>query len=135
MLKYYKPIAKCWLNKEEFDIGYLYKDTISDEKPTSNSMQCGWDKIGEFENNFPYKILPWGVKPTRKGLKIYMLNDLGFADNSIKQWKTNLEFKFELNWVECSPSINELLKYRNGETAIQYIVERGLNVIKRGEMK
>ena len=128
MLKYYKPIAKCWLNEEKFDVSYLYKDIIDNKAPESVSTQGGWNEICEFGNNLPYKTLPWRVKATRRGLKIEILDDLGFADNDIKQWKTNLEFKFEVSWVEYSPSINELFEYRNGDMAIHYITERGFNL-------
>lgn len=134
MLKYYKSIAKCWLNKKDFNISYLYKDIITNKIPESISVQGGWSEICEFGNSLPYKALPWRVRNTRRGLKIDILDDLGFLDEDIRQWKTNLEFKFELNWVEHSPSINKLLEYRNGETAIQYMVERGLNVINKGEV-
>ena len=135
MLKYYKPIAKCWINEKKFDVSYLYKDIIANNIPESTSTQGGWNEICEFGNNLPYKTLPWRVKTARRGLKIEILDGLGFEDNDIKQWETNLEFKFEVDWVECSPSINELLKYRNGEIAIRYIVERGLNIINKGDIR
>ena len=134
MLKYYKPIIKCWLNKKEFDISYLCADEISGDIPKAISKNGGWDEICNFSDKFLYRQLPWKITATRRGLKIEILEDLGFTDNDIKQWKTILEFKFEVNWVECSPSINKLLNYHNGEIAIQYMVERGLKVINKGEV-
>lgn len=44
-----------------------------------------------------------------------------------KQWKEELNIEIKTTWTEYKPTINELLNFRDGDKAIQYLVERGLN--------
>lgn len=46
---------------------------------------------------------------------------------NIKQWKDDLDIEIKTTWQEYKPTINELLNFRDGDKAIQYLVERGLN--------
>lgn len=46
---------------------------------------------------------------------------------SMKQWKEELNIEIKTTWTEYKPTINELLNFHDGDKAIQYLVERGLN--------
>jgi hypothetical protein len=49
----------------------------------------------------------------------------------VKEWKhkeLNIEVKCE--WHEYSPSLQKILEWPNGEKAMQYLLERGMNIIK-----
>ena len=49
----------------------------------------------------------------------------------IKEWKENqLDIILNIKYEEYTPSINEVLKWHNGEKAIQYLIERGLTIAK-----
>ncbi len=121
MLKYYKPRTEMQINKiRPFRIE-LYKDEISEIIPDTPSIEADWDNI----LNIYEKIglcLPYGLRKTRKGLKFYYYDYF-----SIKQWKEELNIEIKTTWTECKPTINELLNFYDGDKAIQYLVERGLN--------
>ena len=46
---------------------------------------------------------------------------------NVKQWKEELNIEIKTTWTEYKPTINELLNFRDGDKAIRYLVERGLN--------
>ena len=121
MLKYYKPTTEVFINKIRPFLIKLYKDEISEIIPDTPSIKADWDNI----LNIYEKIglyLPYGLRKTRKGLKFYYHDYF-----SIKQWKEELNIEIKTTWIEYKPTINELLNFDDGDKAIQYLVERGLN--------
>lgn len=121
MLKYYKPRTEVFINKIRPFLIKLYKDKISEIIPYTPSIKADWDNI----LNIYEKIglyLPYGLRKTRKRLKFYYHDYF-----SIKQWKEELNIEIKTTWIEYKPTINELLNFDDGDKAIQYLVERGLN--------
>lgn len=121
MLKCYKPRTEILINKIHPFLIKLYKDEISEIIPNTPSIKADWDNI----LNIYEKIglyLPYGLHKTRKGLKFYYHDYF-----SIKQWKEELNIEIKTTWTEYKPTINELLNFYDGDKAIQYLVERGLN--------
>lgn len=121
MLKYYKPRTEVFINKIRPFLIKLYKDKISEIIPYTPSIKADLDNI----LNIYEKIglyLPYGLRKTRKRLKFYYHDYF-----SIKQWKEELNIEIKTTWIEYKPTINELLNFDDGDKAIQYLVERGLN--------
>ena len=121
MLKYYKPRTEVFINKIRPFLIKLYKDEISEIIPDTPSIKADWDNI----LNIYEKIglyLPYGLRKTRKGLNFYYHDYF-----SIKQWKEELNIEIKTTWIEYKPTINELLNFDDGDKAIQYLVERGIN--------
>lgn len=121
MLKYYKPRTEVFINKIRPFLIKLYKDEISEIIPDTPSIKADWDNIFNIYEKIGL-YLPYGLRKTRKWLKFYYH---GYF--SIKQWKEELNIEIKTTWIEYKPTINELLNFDDGDKAIQYLVERGLN--------
>ena len=123
MLKYYIPTTEVRINTiEPFHIN-LYAAKICENHPNTDVIKINWNNV---EQEI-YKIglhLPFGITKRRKGLQLFFWDDMF---TNIKQWKVDLNIEIKTTWTEYKPTINELLNFRDGDKAIQYLVERGLN--------
>lgn len=102
---------------------YNPDDKICENHPNTDVIKINWNNV---EQEI-YKIglhLPFGITKRRKGLQLFFWDDLF---TNVKQWKEELNIEIKTTWTEYKPTINELLNFRDGDKAIQYLVERGLN--------
>lgn len=77
-----------------------------------------------------FKFNIWNFK---RGRLVSFFTDHWFEKEyrDIKEWKTSdLHITLTIRYKEDSPSINEVMRYHDGEKAIQYLIERGLTIIK-----
>lgn len=125
MLKFYVPETIISINNiDPFPIG-LFADKISESPPGTKIVKINWDNIEEEINKLGI-WLPFGLTKTRRGLKLFFWDDLFFAN--IKQWKEDLNIEIKTTWKEYKPTIKEIIDFRDSDKAIQYLVERGLDM-------
>lgn len=109
--------------KMDEDIDDWFKDYFKRTNTYTDVIKINWNNV---EQEI-YKIglhLPFGITKRRKGLQLFFWDDLF---TNVKQWKEELNIEIKTTWTEYKPTINELLNFRDGDKAIQYLVERGLN--------
>ena len=125
MLKYYIPTTEVHINTiEPFHIN-LYAHKLCENHPNTDVIKINWENIEKEIYKFdPWFIFPFGITKRRKGLQLFFWDDMF---TNIKQWKDDLDIEIKTTWQEYKPTINELLNFRDGDKAIQYLVERGLN--------
>lgn len=125
MLKYYIPTTEVRINTiKPFHIN-LYAHKICENHPNTDVIKINWENIEKEIYKFdPWFIFPFGITKRRKGLQLFFWDDMF---TNIKQWKDDLNIEIKTTWTEYKPTINELLNFYDGDKAIQYLVERGLN--------
>ena len=127
MLKYYIPTTEVRINSiKPFNIN-LYACKICESHPNENIIKVNWGNVEEeilkIKNVYP--ILPFEIIKKRKGLKLFFWNNLFL---NVKQWKEDLNIEIKTTWKEYQPSIKMLMNFYDSNKAIQYLVERGLNI-------
>lgn len=124
-LKYYIPITNMNINNFYPMYTDIYAEKISRNIPKNEVIDINWDNIEEWYRKLNI-YLPFILTKTKKGLKIIFPNKI--INSSIKQWKKDLNIKIETIWKEYTPTIQEILKYRDSDIAIQYLAEKYTNV-------
>ena len=124
MLKCYKPRTVIYINDFKPIQLVLYGRKISEIPLETEIININWNNAEEEINKFDTWSIPFGITKTRKGLKIFWWDEL----TNIKQWKTDLNMKIETTWQEYKPSLKEIIDFPDSDKAIQYLVERGLNM-------
>ena len=121
MMKYYKHMTGFYIDNDKQPFYTYCNYEMLDQVPKTEIIKINWDNVLKFCEN---DILPFGIRKTRKGLRLY------FSDyyRTIKQWKENLNIEIKTTYEECTPSIKKIINYHDGDKAIQYLVERGLNI-------
>lgn len=102
---------------------------ISEIEFVDTEREYNWNNISElfeesknYYNNF--KLLS-----TKKGKKLCVYECYPFKDFTLVEWKDNLSFKLISKYVKRHPSIKKIMEYYDGDVAIKYLVERGMNCI------
>lgn len=112
----------------EIDCGEL----LTDRKPQDKEYNATWDNIVDIiEEELPHFIGGYNIRQRKKGMKIsfYKGGDIWYH---IKQWKNpELNVKIKVSYTKVNKSISRILDWSDGEKALQYLVERGLTVIKK----
>ena len=122
MLKYYKRIIEFYIDDHMVTFYTYYNYDIFSQFPESKIIKLNWDNVLDFikeQNGLPFEI-----RKTRKGLKLYFCG----CPEIVKQWKKDLNMAIKITYEEYTPSIKEIINYYDGDKAIQYLVERGLNI-------
>lgn len=123
MLKYYIPTTEVRINSiKPFNIN-LYADKICENHPDTDVININWNNVDEICKLDIW--LPFSITKRRKGLKLFFYDDIF---TNVKQWKDDLDIEIKTTWKEYKPTIKEIMKFHDGDKAIQYLVERGLNV-------
>lgn len=124
MLKYYIPTTEVCINSiKPFNIN-LYACKICESHPDIDVININWNNA-EKEIHKLCIWLPFGITKRRKGLKLFFWDDLF---TNVKQWKEDLNIKIKTTWREYKPTIKEIMNFKDNDKAIQYLVERGLNI-------
>lgn len=124
MLKYYK-VAYMTFDKNEEIVSYS-GTTIQEEGAVQNkTFHLNWDNIEEIQKQYGV-YLGFSILKKKKGR---VISFFGWT-NDIKEWRTKeLNLIFEILYMEVTPpSIAEILKYSDGEKAIQYLNQLGLKL-------
>ena len=131
MLKFYNIKIKFY-NKNGDLIDYDNNGMILTEKEPENHVDIiTWDNLTEYYTNHSLQ-LPFSLWNFKKGRRISFY---GWATcnkrlHDLKEWKDELYITAHYEYVETHPSIQYILNWHNGAAAIQYLCERGLNIIK-----
>ena len=88
-----------------------------------------WNNISELFEENKNEFKNFRLLNTKKGKKLCVYECYPFKDFTLVEWKDNLNFKLISKYVERHPSIKEILEYYDGDVAIQYLIERGMNYI------
>lgn len=131
MLKFYNIKIKFY-NKNGDLIGYDYNSTILTEKEPENHVDViTWDNLSEYYKahafNMPFSL--WNFKKGRL-ISFYDRPICNKKLRDLKEWKDELYITAHYEYIEINPSIQYILNWHNGSAAIQYLCERGLNIVK-----
>lgn len=126
MLKFYNIKIKFY-NKNGDLIDYYNNGMILTEKEPENHVDIiTWDNLTEYYVKHCHE-LPFSLWNFKKGRQISFFR---WASRDLKEWKDELYITAHYEYVETNPSIQYILNWSNGAAAIQYLCERGLNIIK-----
>lgn len=122
-MNYYKMIATVFYKGRK--IRSRYAEFLTEEEPHDSVTKITWDNIEEL-----YKYATCEIKNCKKGRRLRVLENLDFDGFHFKEWKEpNLTFEVKIAYKMLKPSINTILEHYDGEAAIKYLLERGMNVI------
>lgn len=132
MIKFYHIIATTYHNNT--DIGSHYYSIATDKELLPKEVKLTWDNISEFyEFNGPYcKFNIWNFKKGR--LVSFFSNKLfpirgDFAD--VKEWKhKDLNITISYEYKEYVPTLNEVFDWHDTNTAIQWLKEHEIELLK-----
>lgn len=126
MLKYYIVCYSTLHNGKV--INNSISHVILDETASTETQHIPitWENLDEVNNKYGLSCA-FNVWNYHKGRIIEFLS----LHPTIKEWKTadfNLELR--ITYTPYNASIEDIMKYQEGDKAIQYLVERGLKVVK-----
>lgn len=119
-----------YINDEK--INTYCREILTNEKPQNEeTINVNWNNLEDFRRQHGV-YFAFSVRNKKKGRIIYPIQF--FCDFPIiKEWKNKeLNMKCVIQWELSSLPIKNIMEYSNGELAIQYLVERGFNIIKMG---
>ena len=130
MLKFYAIHYKTYNNGTY--IKTHYAETLAEENSVKDeTIQINWDNLSEVYHKYGLS-LPFNIWNFKKGRLVSFFEGNPFKKNyrDIKEWKTDLNITLEIEYIDISnsKSIEEILKWRNAEKAIQYLNERNLKI-------
>ncbi|MGN0961490.1 MAG: hypothetical protein ACI4PF_04755 [Christensenellales bacterium] len=127
MLEFYNIQYTTFLNGVK--IGKYSATRLCDEKEENtidNSINLNWVNMEDYYKEMAI-VLPFSVYKFKKG----MVLDFYTKFCTVKEWKNKiLDLKVEITHNKINYSIQQVLEWHNMEQAIQYLNERGLNVVQ-----
>ena len=130
MLHLYTSITKIIINEEMIKTTYLYRNRMQENMPDNTCEYIDWNNFSEVYAEQPLKQI-LNLKNKRKGLVVDVFTN-DFEVTRYEQWQDKLSIKVITEWKEVTPSINQILNFYDGDVAIKYLVERGMNCIPVG---
>jgi len=129
MLNFYRIKYECYHNNTLINVrsGII----LSDKSPEDDVILVDWDNLSEIYHRMG-GCLPFHYCQYNKGRKVYFFEGSIFNKDfrDIKEWKSPLNITIIIKHAEIeNMSIQEVLRWHDGEKAIQYLVERGFAVI------
>lgn len=126
MLKYYLVCYSTLYNGQVINnyIGHVILDETAATE--TQHIPITWENLNTIYNEYGLSCA-FNIWNCRKGRKIEFFS----WRSAIKEWKTadfNLELR--ISYTPYNASIEDIMKYWEGDKAIQYLVERGLKVAK-----
>lgn len=104
---------------------------LSETPPVDETISFSWDNIDDLYAKYGLSC-SFNLWHKKKGRLVSFFCDKflpigNFGD--VKEWKhSDLNITLKIFYKEYNPSIDEVLKWRDGEKAILYLKERGLNI-------
>lgn len=124
MLKYYLVCYSTLYNGQVINnnTGHVILDETAAIE--TQHIPITWENLNTIYNEYGLSCA-FNIWNCRKGRKIEFFS----WRSAIKEWKTT-DFNLErrISYTPYNASIEEILKYHDGNKAIQYLVERGLTV-------
>lgn len=126
MLTYYLVCYSTLYNGQVIknNIGRVILDETASTE--TQHIPITWKNLNEINDKYGLSCA-FNIWNCRKGRKIEFFS----WRSAIKEWKTT-DFNLELriSYTPYNASIEDIMKYWDGDKAIQYLVERGLTVVK-----
>lgn len=128
MMKYYTVYYEVW-NKGHL-VNKDYSFILADKEPTNKEVRLTWDNVLEIYQMYAL-VLGFNIWNAKKGLVVSFFTDKFFPEpyeKSIKQWKESLDITFKIKYKEETPTLERIIKYHDGDKAIQYLKDRGITL-------
>lgn len=131
MLKYYFVSYKTYRNGFQIPQHrfHSYSRVILNEKEAINKgIEITWENVDKFCQEFGHEI-EFYLSRTEKGRKIKYTDFNVFKPHTypdIEGKDKKLCLRFEINFEERTPSMNDLMSYYDSDKVIQYLKERGI---------
>ena len=126
MLTYYLVCYSTLYNGQVINnsIGHAILDETTSTE--TQHIPITWENLNAIYNKYGLSCA-FNIWNCRKGRKIEFFS----WRSAIKEWKTT-DFNLELriSYTPYNAPIEDIMKYWEGDKAIQYLVERGLKVAK-----
>lgn len=124
-MKFYRVCIKIYYNGELIYLNRQGK-TLCDNTPVNKIYDIMWDTLDE-----SMKMAHFGFNcyKKKKGRIFEIFSPTG-RRYVFKEWKEELNLHGVVLYEEYTPSIQKILDWHEGDKAIQYLVERGINVMK-----
>lgn len=127
-MNYYNICISTYHNN--IKIGCRYANCLTKDYKENYTEELTWNNLHYKykQNGSLYFFDIWNFK---KGRRISFF-DGGKYHKDIKEWKEpklNITIKWEYRLTV--PSIDTILQWHNGEDAIQYLIERGINILEK----
>lgn len=99
-------------------------ETLLENAPEKEIIKGSWDNVEDFVG------FDVSLHKAKKGYVLRFFWDNYWGEGTtFKQWKTNITITKTYTYKEITPSIKEILSYHDGEKAMQYLLERGIQYI------
>lgn len=93
--------------------------------PKNEVIEVTWDNLEKVYKKYGL-VASFHYYNKKKGRVIEFFNKFLY----LKEWKhPNINIKIKVEYEEANPSLKKILNYHDGEAAIKYLVERGINII------
>lgn len=126
MLKYYLVRYSTLYNGQVINnsIGRVILDETAATE--TQHIPITWENLDEINNKYGLSCA-FNIWNCHKGRKIEFFS----WRSAIKEWKTaNFNLELRISYTPYNAPIEDIMKYWEGDKAIQYLVERGLKVAK-----
>ena len=126
MLKYYLVCYSTLYNGQVINnsIGHVILDETASTE--TQHIPITWENLDEVNNKYGLSCA-FNVWNYHKGRIIEFFS----LRPAIKEWKTtNFNLELRISYTPYNASIEDIMKYWEGDKAIQYLVERGLKVAR-----
>ena len=132
MLKFYRVKCTTYVNGIDRGTNYGWEIITEEEKAKDYSINIDWNNIEDFFRNYASSTV-FTLYTFKKG-KYLSFNDFHLFKRGtwdIAEWRhPEMKIEMKVHYKELNPSIDRILHYNNGELAIQYLLERGINITK-----
>lgn len=124
MLNFYHHSTITYRNGKKIKTQYCGR-CLTETQPEDYTEELTWENLIEKHSvhgiEYPFSI--WKFK---RGFRVSFFDTF---QKDIKQWKEPLNLSIEHKYTLYTPSIDEVLKFPDGEKAIRYLVERGISIV------
>ena len=101
---------------------------LTEQEKHDTIQEITWENLEE--EHHKYIGCGFNIWYRKKGRVLEFFPDSSSWSYSVKEWKEpNLNVRIETTYTITTPSIHTILNWSNGEAAMKYLLERGMNVI------
>lgn len=106
---------------------------VTEEVLHNDKIVLTWDNLTEMYQKYGLELgfNIWNMKRGRR-VSFWNMEIRNRKTWDIKEWKeSQLDLILDIEYREYTPSIDEIMKWYDGDKAIQYLVEHGLSVVNK----
>lgn len=122
-MKFYNRVTTIYSNGKR--IFYRSQNYLTEKEMQNISTTITWNNINDIR-----QYAASDIRTYKKGRRLWVSGGLDFDGFYFKEWKKpNLALEVKREYTEISPSINTILDWPDGEAAMKYLLERGINIV------